>query len=142
MRKLIFLLIPLLVIALPFTSHSEEASPAAKPAVYGVLFYADWCGSCKALDPKITQARQEAKLDTMDILFVTLDLTDDVTKHQASLMAATLGISDVYEGNAGKTGFMLLLNAENGEKLSQLTNSLETDVIAVRIQEAVKNVTS
>lgn len=142
MRKLIFLLIPLLFIALPFTSHSEEASPVAKPAVYGVLFYADWCGSCKALDPKITQARQDAKLDTMDILFVTLDLTDDVTKHQASLMATTLGISDVYEGNAGKTGFMLLLNAENGEKLSQLTNSLETDVIAVRIQEAVKNVTS
>lgn len=142
MRKLIFLLIPLLFIALPFASHSEEASPVAKPAVYGVLFYADWCGSCKALDPKITQARQDAKLDTMDILFVTLDLTDDVTKHQASLMAATLGISDVYEGNAGKTGFMLLLNAENGEKLSQLTNSLETDVIAVRIQEAVKNVTS
>lgn len=142
MRKFIFLLIPLLFIALPFTSQGEETSSTAKPAVYGVLFYADWCGSCKALDPKITQARQEAMLDTQDVLFVTLDLTDDVTKHQAALMAATLGISDVYESNAGKTGFMLLLNAENGEKLSQLTKKLEPGDIATRIQEAVKSVKS
>ncbi len=141
MRKLIFLLIPMLFIALPLTSHGEEDS-TAKPAVYGVLFYADWCGSCKALDPKITQAREEAELDTQDVLFVTLDLTDEVTKHQAAMMASTLGISDVYESNAGKTGFMLLLNAESGEKFSQLTNKLEAADIATRIQEAVKSAKS
>jgi len=142
MRKLIFLLIPMLFIALPFVSHGEESSTIAKPAVYGVLFYADWCGSCKALDPKVTQAREEAKLDTQDVLFVTLDLTNDTTKHQAAMMAATLGISDVYESNAGKTGFMLLLNAESGEKVAQLTNKMEAADIATRIQETVASVKS
>lgn len=142
MRKLIFLLIPMLFIALPFVSHGEESSTIAKPAVYGVLFYADWCGSCKALDPKVTQAREEAKLDTQDVLFVTLDLTNDTTKHQAAMMAATLGISDVYESNAGKTGFMLLLNAESGEKVAQLTNKMEAADIATRIQETVASVRS
>ena len=82
MRKLLFLLIPLLFIALPFSSHGEETSVTTKPAVYGVLMYADWCGSCKALDPKIRQAREEAKLDIQDVLFVTLDLTDEIAKHQ------------------------------------------------------------
>lgn len=142
MRKLIFLLILMLFIALPFVSHSEESSATAKPAVYAVLFYADWCGSCKALDPKVTQAREAAKLDTQDVLFVTLDLTNDTTKHQAAMMAATLGISDVYEGNAGKTGFMLLLNAESGEKVAQLTNKMEATDIATRIQETVASVKS
>lgn len=138
MRKLLFLLIPVLFIALPLASHGEEASPAAKPAVYGVLFYADWCGSCKTLDPKITQARKEANLDTQDVLFITLDLTDEIAKHQSALMAATLGISDVFEANAGKTGFMLLLDADTGEKLAQLTKKYEPAEIANKIQESIK----
>jgi thiol-disulfide isomerase/thioredoxin len=138
MRKLLFLLIPILFIVLPFTSHGEEASSIAKPAVYGVLLYADWCGSCKALDPKITQAREEAKLDTKDVLFVTLDLTDEITKHQAAMMAATLGITDIYEANAGKTGFMLLLDADSGQKLAQVTNKYKSTEIAAKIQESIK----
>ena len=142
MRKLIFLLIPVLFIALPLISHSEDATPTAKADVYGVLFYADWCGSCKALDPKINQAREESKLDTQDVLFVTLDLTDDTTKYQAAMMASILGINDVYKNNAGKTGHMLLINAENGEKLSQLTNKLEVSEIATRIQDSIKSVKS
>ena len=132
----------MLVIFLPFVAHSEEGSTIAKPVVYGVFFYAEWCGSCKTLEPKVAQAREEAELDNQDILFITLDLTDDATKHQASMMAATLGINHVYENNAGKTGFMLLLNAENGEKLAQLTKKMEPDDIATRIQEAVKSVKS
>ncbi len=142
MRKLIFLLIPILFIAMPLVSHGDKSSTAAKPAVYGVLFYADWCGSCKALDPKVAEARKEAKLDNQDILFVTLNLTDETTKHQATMMATTLGISDLYDSNAGKTGFMLLLNAETGEKLAQLTMKMEVGDIATRIQESVNSVKS
>jgi thiol-disulfide isomerase/thioredoxin len=146
MRKLIFLLIPILFIAMPLVSHGDESSatakPKPKPAVYGVLFYADWCGSCKALDPKVAEARKEAKLDSQDILFVTLNLTDETTKHQAAMMAATLGIFDLYESNSGNTGFMLLLNAETGEKLAQLTKKMKVGDIATRIQESVNSVKS
>lgn len=142
MRKLLFLLIPILFIAMPLVSQGGDSSSGAKPAVYGVLFYADWCGSCKTLDPKVTEARKEAKLDNQDILFVTLNLTDETTKHQAAMMAATLGISDLYERNAGKTGFMLLLNAETGEKLAQLTKKMEVGDIATRIQASVNSVKS
>jgi len=142
MRKLIFLLIPMLFIAMPFISYGDESSTTAKPAVYGVLFYADWCGSCKALDPKVAEARKEAKLDNQDILFVTLNMTDETTKHQAAMMAAALWISDLYESNAGKTGFMLLLNAETGEKLAQLTMKMAVDDIVTRIQDSVNSVKS
>jgi thiol-disulfide isomerase/thioredoxin len=132
----------MMLLALPFVSNGDDVPTSAKPAVYGVLFYADWCGSCKALDPKITRAREEAKLDEQDVLFVRLDLTDDTTKHQAAMMAAVMGISDLYESNSGKTGFMLLIDAESGEKLAQLTQKLEVGDIASKIQSSVKTAKS
>ncbi len=143
MQKFIYLLIPIIFFVLPFTSHSaEEGSSDVKPAVYGVLMYADWCGSCKALDPKISQAREEANLDQQDILFVRWDLTDEVTSHQAKMMAAVLGLSDLYEANAGKTGFMLLVDADSGEKLAQLTTKHEAAEIATKIQASIKSAKS
>jgi Thioredoxin. len=142
MRKFLYLLIPLLFVALPLVSHAEKDSVAAKPAVYAVMMHADWCGACKALDPKVTQARVEAKLDDKDVLFVTFDLTDDMTKAQSAMMAASMGITEVYESNAGKTGFMLLVNAESGDKLARVTNKLKADEIADRILASLKTVKS
>lgn len=137
MRKIAFLLIPFMFLIIPLVSQGEE-KVADKPAVYAVMMYADWCGSCKSLDPKVVQARKDANLDGQDVLFVTLDLTDDTTKLQAEMMAAVLGISEIYETNAGKTGFMLLINSESGEKLARITNKLDSSDIATRIQESVK----
>ena len=143
MRKLIFLLIPLMFLVLPFTSQSgEEDSLDIKPAVYGILMYADWCGTCKALDPKIAQARKEANLDQEDILFLRWDLTDELTSHQAEMMAAVLGLGDLYNENAGKTGFMLLVDADSGEKLAQLTMKHEATDIAEKIQASIESVKS
>jgi len=143
MRKLLFLIIPILFTTVPFVTQADEKDTThAKPAVLAVMMYADWCGSCKSLDPKVSQARKKAELDTQDVLFVSLDLTNDTTKAQASMMAAALGISDVYEANAGKTGFMLLLDAETGEKVARLTNKLEAKEIASRIQEALVKIKS
>lgn len=142
MRKLALLLIPLLFVALPLVTNAEKTSEVSKPAVFAVMMYADWCGSCKALDPKVVQAREDAKLDEQDVLFITLDLTDDIAKAQSEKMAAALGITEVYESNAGKTGFMLLINAESGEKLKRVTNKYKADEIAIQIQESIKSVNS
>ena len=136
MRKFLLLLIPFLFVALPLVSYADKE--VAKPAVIAVMMHADWCGSCKSLDPKVTQAREEAKLDEQDVLFVTFDLTDDTTKAQSKMMAAALGIAEVYESNAGKTGFMLLVNAESGDKLARVTNKLKADEIADSILASLK----
>jgi hypothetical protein len=45
------------------------------------------------------------------------------------MMVTTLSISEIYESSAGKTGFMLLLDAESGDKLAQLTKALEVEDI-------------
>ena len=141
MRKLVFIMITTLILAIPLVSNAVS-SGGEKPMVYAVMMYADWCGTCKALDPKITQAREIDNLDSKNVLFVNLDLTDETSNHQAAMMAAALGITELYESNAGKTGFMLLINAETGEKISRITNKLDAKSISEHITDAINVVTS
>ena len=141
MRKLVFLTISMLILAIPLVSNAVS-SEGGKPAVYAVMMYADWCGTCKALDPKITQARENGKLDAKDVLFVRLDLTNETTQHQAAMMAAALEITELYESNAGKTGFMLLINAKTSEKIALITNKLDANSIAENITEAIDVINS
>jgi len=123
-----------LVFAVMF-SMAHAASQ--KPEVIGVLFYADWCGSCKVLDPAIEKARGKSDLDNNPILFVRLDLTNATTRHQSELMAQTLGMGDFYEKNAGKTGFMLLVDADTKEVISTLTKAVDANEISDKVNAAI-----
>lgn len=113
-----------------------------EPEVFGVLFYADWCGSCKILDPAIEKARGKSDLDNAPILFVRLDLTDATKRHQSSLMAHALGLKEFYEKNAGATGFMLLVDAETKEIISKLTKTSDAKAITAQIKNAVSKASS
>ena len=110
---------------------------AQNPKVLGVLFYADWCGSCRILDPKIEKARGKADLDNQDILFVRLDLTDATSRHQAELLASKLGLGEVYSENAGKTGFMVLFDGSSGKPIARLTKDMDADQIITAIDSAL-----
>lgn len=109
-----------------------------QPEVLGVLFYADWCGSCKVLDPAIQKARGKSDLDNAPVLFVRLDLTDATRRYQASLMASALGLGDFYEKNAGATGFMLLVDAETKEVISRLTKTMDAAAITNEVIAAIE----
>ncbi len=109
-----------------------------QPEIFGVLFYADWCGSCKILDPAIQKARGQSDLDNEPVLFVRLDLTDATRRYQASLMASALGLGDFYEKNAGATGFMLLVDAETKEIISRLTKTMDATAITNEVKAAIE----
>ena len=139
MKKIFLTLCLLLTFSAPLTAHADETKQNPQDVLYAISFYADWCVSCKTLDPKMMKARGIADFDNQNILFVTLDLTNATTRHQASLMADVLGISEFYEENNGTTGFVLLYNPQSNELLGTLTRNLDSGVIIETIQEKLKS---
>jgi len=113
------------------------SAKADGPILYAITFHADWCGSCAVLNPEVIKARGKSDLDNQNVLFITLDLTDKTTRHQAGLMAAALGIGDFYTENDGKTGFVLLVNSATREQLGTLTKAMDATQITATINEQI-----
>jgi len=105
-----------------------------KPAAVGLIFHADWCGSCKVMDPKIEEARTE--LGDAPVLFVVLDHTDEATTRQAAMLAEALGYGEIFRERDGKTGAMLLINTASGEVVETVTREDSAESIQAKVQSA------
>ncbi|MEM6327129.1 MAG: thioredoxin domain-containing protein [Bacteroidota bacterium] len=122
----------LLGAALAPQTASATPTEADEPKVLALLFAADWCGSCKILDPKLTAAR--AGLADEPVQFVTLDHTDADARAAAAATAREGGYADLYAEYAGKTGFVLLVDAESFEVIDRITK----DDSEVHIRQKVR----
>ncbi len=110
---------------------------SAKPKVVGVLFYADWCNSCKALEPKLNTVKKD--FAGQPVLFTRVDFTDDFTKEQSDLLASYLGLGATYAEQGQKTGYMLLINAESKQVLGKLTKTQSEAELKAEIEKALKS---
>lgn len=94
--------------------------PAMDAKANAVLIYADWCGSCKVLDPKLEAAKP--MFDGKGIDFVTLDYTN---KDKADLMAQAqaAGVAPAITAALGdqiKTGQFIITSADGERVLSKV----------------------
>lgn len=120
MKKLIFLTFALIT----FGCLSALAGEAPKLLV--VKNHADWCGSCKVIEPHFVDLQN--KFDGKEVLFVTLDFTNETTSNQADLLAARLGADEKLTSNR-KTGFISVLN-ESGEIVETFTKNDSLSVMS------------
>ncbi len=120
-----------------FRFKDTPVSEISASKTAAVLIYADWCGSCKALDPKIQAARAKKKVDGLS--FVTLDYTK---KDEAAfyLTANTAGV-DIpvrkYLDGKVKTGQMLLIDMDDLSVIGKITKDMTEDQILTSFEEAV-----
>lgn len=119
------------------TAHAQAENETAKADAYAVVFYADWCGSCKAMDPKLKEAR--ASLADESVLFVTFNMTDENTKKQTAMLANALNLEDHFSENAGKTGFLLLIDPKNNEVVDRITKNDSAEAMKKKIAAATKS---
>lgn len=108
-------IISLILLTFAFGISSAVAGDAPKLLV--VKSHADWCGSCKAIEPSFVDLKN--KFDGAPLLFVTLDFTNQTTTNQTALLASQLGLdSSLVETR--KTGFITVMDTE-GKILKKFT---------------------
>jgi thiol-disulfide isomerase/thioredoxin len=100
-------------------SPSTQAMDAAMPKFYAVNFYADWCGSCKRLDPEFTKAVEQGGWNAHEIQVVKLDLTDKVRIGKAVQQSKDLGLHHILKANGSKTGSIALIDGESKQEVKR-----------------------
>ncbi|MEM6535102.1 MAG: thioredoxin family protein [Pseudomonadota bacterium] len=116
---------------------TEITAPAEETGVIAVLSYADWCGSCKALDPKISAVLDANTFDGVEIFSLDYTARDDAAFYAA---AETLGVAETLRGEFGdkiKTGKMYLIDAAAGTIISRIDKTMDEAAIAAAIEASV-----
>ncbi len=120
-----------------FRYKDTPVSEIAASKTAAVLIYADWCGGCKALDPKLQAVRSKKSVDGLS--FVTLDYTKK-DKAAFYLTANTAGVElpvrDYLDGKIS-TGQMLLIDLDDQKVIGKITKDMSEDEIITTFEEAV-----
>jgi thiol-disulfide isomerase/thioredoxin len=138
-RILTLTIFALSLISVAVTARAQkEQAPKQKvepPKVLAVLFYADWCSSCKELEPKLNKVKRD--FEGKPILFTRFDLTDEFTNDQAARYAALLGLENYYTENAGKTGYMLLIDSQSKKVLGRINKQDSSEAMKAALTSAL-----
>ena len=119
----------------PVATTATALKPDTRLAA--VLVYADWCSSCKILDPKLTEAKADGPIDGLE--YIVLDYTDRDDDNFFST-ADTLGLgAPIREELSGsiKTGILLLVDVDDGKIVGDLRKELSpADIRSAMIEAA------
>lgn len=112
-------------------------APQADTKVVAVLSYASWCGSCKALDPKVKAVQAGNTFGGVE--FFALDYS---AKDEAAFYAdaETLGVAETFRAEFAeqiKTGKLYLIDTSTGAILGRLDKSMDEAAITAAITAAV-----
>ncbi len=116
-------------------SSPLETFKVTEPEVIGALFYADWCSSCKTLDPKL--AKVQKSYVNKPVFFTQFDVTNLSTQYQSNLFAHTIGLEAVLHDIGLKTGFMVLIDRDSGKILGQIDRDDSPATIKQKIDQAL-----
>ena len=118
-------------------SKMEAADVQTEAQTKAVLIYADWCGSCKILDPRIKAVKESGQFSDVD--FVVLDYTardEDAFYKAAKKAGVKKAVRAAFDGKSVKTGQLFLINAEGTEILGTVTRKHTEKEIAEAITAA------
>lgn len=119
------------------TMDMASDTMALETKTKAVLVYADWCGSCKILDPKIKAVQAMGPMPGVE--FVTLDYTDKNADNFYA-QAAAAGVEDAVRAELDgtiKTGWLLLVDVDDARVLSKVTKADDAAQITAKIKAAL-----
>lgn len=107
----------------PSITPAAELAPAEDARLVAVLSYADWCGSCRVLDPKLASLRAAPP---EGVHVVTLDYT---ARDAGAFFAAAddAGVGETvrahFDGGV-KTGLLLLIDRDDAAVVGEIRKDM------------------
>jgi thiol:disulfide interchange protein len=117
-------------------TEETQSSELPKPKLLAVKFHADWCAVCKQMEFLFEDLND--KFDGRQVLFVTLDITNQTRRNHAQLLAAALGLESLWKMNAGKTGTVYLLNPGDKQVLTSWSQDHDFKTMSAEIEKALQ----
>ncbi len=130
-----------ILVALAFTVGVERsrsapaarlAAEAMRPGLVAVQIHADWCPRSPSVAPIFGELL--TRYGNQSVLFVTLDITDDVRRGQAELLAESLGIVRALDEPFG-SGMIKLIDRDNDVLLASITGREDSPEFEIRLAE-------
>ncbi len=111
------------------------AGPASSPpTIYVATFRADGCPMSRLLEPKLRSAL--AKTDPRAVQTIQFDLSDRARKDAAANTANALNLRRVYDRYAAKTGFALIIRADDLTVVQKITPLMSDSEIGTALTKA------
>lgn len=118
-----------------------EAEPLENARLAAVLVHADWCASCRVLEPKLEELRARGPID--GVAHIALDYTDRreaVFYAAADVAGVGEAIRDEFRGEGPITGLVILVDVDDQKPVGALRKSMSVDelneVIRRKLAEA------
>ena len=102
------------------------------PSLVAVQIHADWCARSPEVAPIFTDLLTE--YGNEPVLFVTLDITDDVRRGKAEVLAESLGVPQAFD-QPFESGMIKLIDRRKETLLASITgrgDSAEFELVLAR----------
>lgn len=106
---------------------AAEAQVEERPRLVAALFRSSWCGSCRIIEPRIEDVRENYQDAAME--FIRFDFTLG-RRESLRETAVEAGIADLYDQLEGRTGFLVLMDRETGQVFEIITTNYNRENIA------------
>lgn len=121
-------------VGLSLLGRAPSPTGPGTPKLVAVQIHADWCARSPEVAPIFTDLLTQ--YGNEPVLFVTLDITDDVRREQAKLLSATLGIPQAFD-EPFQSGMIKLIDRESHRTLAAITGREQSGELEVRIANAL-----
>ncbi|MEL7489581.1 MAG: hypothetical protein AAGJ73_02590 [Pseudomonadota bacterium] len=119
------------------TSTAKAEAIAQDTRVAAVLIRADWCSSCKIIEPKLTEVKIDGPIEGLQ--HITMDYTNrdkDAFYEAAEKLGVADAVRDHLEGDV-KTGIILLVDMETKSVVADLRKELSEDELKAAMVKSV-----
>jgi len=117
-----------------FAMDGKTHAMTDKNNVKAILFYAENCGSCKVLDPRMKEALEVVNKSKIDMIKFDFSNSDAIAATKTT--ATKMGLNETLQKYGAKTGFAVLLD-HNGKEVTKFKVDHTTADIASEMAKAI-----